>query len=328
MEDELDKLLSKCLADGIPIKFVNYKGLWVPDTYAEIADAIENFEVRDDDVWVCTFPKTGTTWTQEMVWGISNDINSEAAKVNLGQRFPFIEFTGTTVTGWISLRKSKEELPDRITKSVEFASNLPSPRFLKTHLPFHLLPRQLRTGEKKNKIIYVSRNPKDTCISYYHHYKLLEGFIGNFDDFVKLFLGNKIIYAPFWDHVIGFWENRNNLDVLFLKYEDMKADLPSVIRKTANFLGKSLTDQKVRELEDHLSFASMKKNPALNLNHVAGIINEKKMFGTNFKAEGDFLRKGLVGQWKTEMSEELIKKFDDWTEEKLKNHPHLLKEFL
>ncbi|XP_023248635.1 sulfotransferase 1C4-like [Copidosoma floridanum] len=223
MEAELAQLQSKCLADGIPIKFVNYKGLWVPDTYAEIADAIENFEVRDDDVWVCAFPKTGTTWTQEMVWSILNDIDSEAAKVPIGTRFPFIEHTGTTVTGWISLRKSKDGLPDYTTKSVEFASNLSSPRFLKTHLPFHLWPRQLRTGEKKNKIIYVSRNPKDTCISYYHFHKFLLGYISTFDNFIKLFLGDKVLYAPFWQHIIGFWENRNKLDVLFLKYEDMKA---------------------------------------------------------------------------------------------------------
>lgn len=132
-----------------------------------------------------------------MVWGILNDLDSEASKVIIAKRFPFVEFTGTTTMGWVSLKKpNNDDLPDFISKSVEYTANLPSPRFIKTHLPYHLLPRQLRNGDKKNvKIIYVYRNPKDVCISYYHHYKLLEGYLCDFDSFVKLFLNDKgILY--------------------------------------------------------------------------------------------------------------------------------------
>jgi hypothetical protein len=39
------------------------------------------------------------------------------------------------------------------------------------------------------QIIYVARNVKDTCVSYYHHCKLLEGYTGSFEDYCKLFLG-------------------------------------------------------------------------------------------------------------------------------------------
>lgn len=30
-----------------------------PTKYLAIADEIENFEVRDSDVWVCSYPKSG-----------------------------------------------------------------------------------------------------------------------------------------------------------------------------------------------------------------------------------------------------------------------------
>lgn len=59
MDSALDQILSECLSEDVPIKLVNYKGLFVPDTYPVIADSVENFEVRDDDIWVCSFPKTG-----------------------------------------------------------------------------------------------------------------------------------------------------------------------------------------------------------------------------------------------------------------------------
>ena len=32
--------------------------------FAELAEKIYNFEVREDDIWLITFPKAGTTWTQ------------------------------------------------------------------------------------------------------------------------------------------------------------------------------------------------------------------------------------------------------------------------
>ena len=45
-----------------------------------------------DDIWVTTFPKSGTTWVQEMVWLISNNLDfGTALSISLDERFPFIE---------------------------------------------------------------------------------------------------------------------------------------------------------------------------------------------------------------------------------------------
>lgn len=38
------------------------------------------------------------------------------------------------------------------------------------------------------QIIYTARNAKDTCISYFHHCQLLEGYKGSFDEFAQLFI--------------------------------------------------------------------------------------------------------------------------------------------
>lgn len=104
-------------------------------------------------------------------------------------------------------------IPMDKTGMIDYISNiakLPSPRFIKTHLPFHLLPLQLRTQKKEAKIIYVTRNPKDACISFYHHHKMFEGYKGEFEKFCELFLDGKgKLLQLFYNRISFFNYNRH-----------------------------------------------------------------------------------------------------------------------
>lgn len=65
---------------------------YFPHKYIHEAEAYYNFEARDDDVWVVTFPRSGTTWTQELVWLVANNLDFETARNKLlTERFPFFE---------------------------------------------------------------------------------------------------------------------------------------------------------------------------------------------------------------------------------------------
>lgn len=310
--NNLDQILKDKFTTEFRKEYTTVQGVCLPKKYEDFAQIIENFEIRDDDVWICSFPKTGTTWTQEMIWCIANDLDFERAKVRLSERFPFLEYSILFDYTTIIRRHPEIEPSPLILDSVAYIKNLPSPRFIKTHFPFPLLPRQLRTGEKKAKIIYVSRNPKDTCISFYYHTRLMEGYRGDFHDFCRLFLGNKLSFAPYWDHILDFWKRRIDPNILFLKYEEMKSDLPTMIKKTAAFLDKILTNDQVEALAQHLSFNSMKSNPAVN--YEEHIILNKQMKLIN--VDGEFIRSGKVDQWKEEMPGIVIEEFDKMTKEK------------
>uniref|UniRef100_A0A1B0DM58 Sulfotransferase domain-containing protein n=1 Tax=Phlebotomus papatasi TaxID=29031 RepID=A0A1B0DM58_PHLPP len=216
----------------------------MPAKYRTSAQVIENFQVRPDDVWVVTFPKCGTTWTQEMVWQICNDLDYEKGNsTELHERFPFFEY-GTIVN---------EECWD--WDRFSFVDQMPSPRFIKSHLSAPLLPKKIWTV--KPKLIYVARNVKDVIVSYYHHYKNLQIYRGSFNDFLDIFFNDATIYAPYDSHIIDFWNMRNEDNILFFTYEEMKKNLPNVIRRTAEFLGKCYTDEQITSLADHLSLEKM-----------------------------------------------------------------------
>lgn len=78
-------------------------------------------------------------------------------------------------------------------------------RFIKTHLPFSLLPPDLLESGCKVKrkflfvilsmsclfqVIYVARNPKDVAVSYYHLSRLARNidYVGNFETFWEYFM--------------------------------------------------------------------------------------------------------------------------------------------
>lgn len=58
------------------------------------------------------------------------------------------------------------------------------PRLFNTHMYFHHLPTEFTN--KKCKIIYLLRNPKDVAVSFYnHHFKLCEyGYNGSWDTYL------------------------------------------------------------------------------------------------------------------------------------------------
>ena len=91
-------------------------------------------------------------------------------------------------------------------------------------------------------------------------------------------------------------------NILFLKYEDMQKDLHQAIKTIASFIGYKLEPQMVDSIAEQCTFQSMKENPSTNYSSFAYRRKENSE---------PFLRKGIVGDWKSYFTEDQIRRFDE-----------------
>uniref|UniRef100_A0A1A9WQI9 Sulfotransferase domain-containing protein n=1 Tax=Glossina brevipalpis TaxID=37001 RepID=A0A1A9WQI9_9MUSC len=279
------------------------------DTFKPVLDRVQNFDVRPDDVYIVTSTKCGTTWAQEMTWLILNGFNFHLARdTDIMIRSPFLEFNGVVTN-----------LPN---DTITAANKSQSPRLLKTHLPAMFLPRQI--WKKKAKIIYVFRNPKDAAVSYFHHWCAMVGYKDTKEDFVQSYINGDVNFNPFWPHVLDFWQMRHEPHVFFTSYERMKKDLASVIKDVCHFLDTHINNEQLGHLVNHLSFEEMQRNPSCNHTKEFEFLRNAAGQGLeNFT----FLRRGIVGSHRDELSVNVIQEFDEWIENNLREHNLSIEDF-
>ncbi|XP_011875827.1 PREDICTED: sulfotransferase 1C2A-like [Vollenhovia emeryi] len=63
----------------------------MPPSYVLYAQKIRDMPVYDDDIWIISFPRTGSHWVQEMTWCIGNNFDYEKARTIIMKRSPTLE---------------------------------------------------------------------------------------------------------------------------------------------------------------------------------------------------------------------------------------------
>jgi len=282
--------------------FIQYEnGLVIPRYYAEkMADRVFNLEVKKDDIWVVSYPKAGTTLTLELVWHLINNKQELATTPHL-VRCPFLEANATLREGLMD--SSDPDICEILHDSIAYVDNKEGRRVIKTHLPFEFLPPDLF---EKCKVIYVSRNPKDVALSYYHFASADSVFSGSTENFMEMFMKGIHCMGHYFTHLLSGWKMKDHPNVKFVWYEELQADLVGVIRDMSIFLEHSITQENTKTLAKSLKFENMKKCP--NITPTAGI----NLSADKYK----FMRKGVVGDWK---NHEIMKSrdWDDWIQKQV-----------
>ena len=157
----------------------------------------------------------------------------------------------------------------------------------------------------------MARNPKDTAVSFYHMAKdsPILCYKGTLQQYLHLFMDGLNLFGPYFYHLLGGWKIKDQPNVKFLWFEDMKKDQKSVVRSLCDFLEHPLSEEQMDRLVKYINFDNMKNNP--NATPTAGVKLPPE--------KSDFLRKGKVGDWKSHFSAEMLERWDDWIADNIAN---------
>ena len=257
-------------------------------------DRWDEFKFRDGDIFICTPPKTGTTWTQ-MICAL------------LIFQKPELEVPLTSLSPWLEFKSAP------IDDVLELLEAQTHRRFIKTHTPLDGIPYR-----ESATYLCIGRDPRDAFMSMDNHMQNMssEFFKAQLsaeeivamkqaaakapkeitekfqawiaDDGVPWQSDKPIGASTVLYHIQSFWNFRHLTNIHLFHYSNLMADLDGEMRRMAAALGIEVDEQKWPELVKAATFESMKAKA----NDLAPDV-DKGVWRDNDR----FFNKGSNGQW-------------------------------
>lgn len=238
---------------------------------------LAHFQARPTDVLITTAPKAGTTWMQQILHQLRS--GGDPGFEEIDDVVPWLE-RQRPGRGWREVLAGFEGIPD--------------PRVFKTHCTWEQTP-----GRDTARLVLTFRDPRDCCVSFYHHLmdmseQTLEASghrrPGSLDEHVDAWLA----FGAWFRNVASWWPRRDRENVLLMRYEDLREDLPGAMERILAFLGWSRGPEVLERAAHYASFAWMKANS----HRFAG----RNPDGTPAFRPGGFIRKGQTGEHKAHLT--------------------------
>uniref|UniRef100_A0A6U3BGI7 Sulfotransferase domain-containing protein n=1 Tax=Paramoeba aestuarina TaxID=180227 RepID=A0A6U3BGI7_9EUKA len=274
-------------------------------------EAQKQMEWRDGDIVVSVPAKSGTTWTMNICHQLRQGGDPDFEDIY--KEVKWIE--------WAMPYQTTEEIVKEINDMTHSRR-----RVFKTHAyPGGFPYIEPKEGNKDVKYVVIFRNPEEACVSLHpflnaHDPEITKLYdwkkpgLDSFEEYLEKFYFGPGGFIPedvdpstaetncqrmFWNFVRDWWPYRNQKNVLFLHFNDMKKDHEGSIQKISDFLEYNYPPEQFAKILEYTSFPWMKEH-------------QIKFELPNFFKEGPFLksgamvRKGLAGAAKSDgMNDEL-----------------------
>jgi hypothetical protein len=185
-------------------------------------------DIRESDIFIAGFPKSGNTWMQGIVGGLLLDSTAEL----------------------LTMKLINEIIPDVHVK--KYYKRFFNVMVFKTH--------DLPKPEYK-KVIHLVRDGRDAMVSYYNmgKNKNIE-FPFSLKDMV---IDGKGLYPSKWyQHSKEWIDNPFNAEIILLKYEDLHEFPLREMRRISKFIGLELSDTRLMAIYDNNSIVNVRSRVA------------------------------------------------------------------
>ncbi|WP_299900425.1 sulfotransferase domain-containing protein [uncultured Ruegeria sp.] len=268
------------MKDNLPQRTNEYVGQ-VTNT-----DIWSSFDIRPDDIFVCTPPKCGTTWTQTLVRMLITGRADPAVYDN-------------KVSPWLDAGFRDQE---------EQASQLEAQthrRCIKTHTPLDGI-----TYSPDATYLVVHRHPVDVHFSLRNHVANMKEdwldylFPDDLSEAFAMFLErpasskgtDDLTLRSIIHHFRSFWGYRQLPNIHFLHYAELSRDLPGQVARIARISDINIDPKLVNDIAEAGSFGSMKNN--------AERAAQAPGFQTVFHDYAQFFASGTSEKWEGKLTAE------------------------
>lgn len=230
------------------------------------------FEVKEDDVFIVSFPKSGNTWVRFL---LGNYITENA----------------------VNFKNAHLIIPDMHFNPAGIAEIKFHPRLIKSHLAFQ---------PEFKRAIYIVRDGREAAVSLFYYMRKMKEIAATItlSEFLEnYFFPGKTAFG-FWDkHVLSWIDQPDKSKVLLIRYEDMIRDTAHELRRMVEFCGWPVDEAKIASAVAHSSFDSMKKDEEKDPELIAKL--GKSSIDTGY----GFVRKGDTDSWRQELTAAEQEKF-------------------
>lgn len=221
--------------------------------------------VSEADVFLASFPRSGSTWLRFMV-----------GHLLLGRR-PEFDSIRSVLPGVGHHRRAQGYLPNE-------------GRLIKTHER-----REFPYSYWRSRLIYLVRDGRDVAVSYYYWLQRRLGYESSFAEFLPAFLQGKFDgYGPWQVHVESWLGDRESTGgLLLIRYEDLLDDPEAWLARVADFLGMKPSREQVRAAVEGQGVESMQQREqrSTRLQQMAA------------RPDLPYVRQGKSGQWREHFGE-------------------------
>ena len=274
-------------------------------------------------IWLASYPKSGNTWFRMLVANLAAtdkpiDIN------NLPERGGIASARGpldhlTLIDSGLLTHDETDRLRPRVYEALkrgapddeyDVAEEVERVRFVKCHDAYTYTADGeplLGGGKGADGAILIVRDPRDVAPSLANHSRTtLDAAIDFMNDAAAAFCGKTNRQANQlrqqlrgWSGHTESWLTQRDIPIHLVRYEDMKADTASTLRRALAFAGREASEADIARAVAFADFSELKRQE-----------NEIGFREAPPRTANGFFRRGEAGAWRDELTAEQVARIE------------------